>query len=722
MPNPGASLIPLSPTCMTPRSARLSLALSTLAFSSALWAQTPPATPPPAPAAGSPAVNAIAPVDDRLETLKLSGAEIDSVLDLLTTYTGRVILRPGTLPPVAGGFTIKVETPTRRSTIISYLLTLLKQNNIGVTPMGDGAYTVVPLGFLKNEAPEMIEGSTLGLPPSGRIATKIFQLDFLRVNEFVPLIQASVLSTGIGGGVVNLDKANSAMITDTVSNLQRVERLLKELDRPATAGLTPKSYTLRNGAKSSEVVNKINSIIRGPLQTQLGTSLSINADDRSNQIILIADPRQYPFFDNLIQTLDIKADPNTRMDVIPLKYADAKEVASLLTFMVNGQTTAAQRSNPQSLRPGQIALPAQPNVGNQPGVAPVGAAPINTLPNLSPGVEAGSGGSEFSALATIQPDTRGNSLIVSGTGDDLRLIRELISKIDIVLPQVRIEVIIAEVTLTDSQTSGISALGFTVATDTPNNPLTGGDNGRGTHITGIDPLNVAGWSITKGIVNPLSFQAALTDNGKRSNVKILQAPTIVTTHNKKATIRSGSQVPVVTASTATPTNASTTGITTQSQVTYKDIVLKLEVTPLIGDDGSIQMTIDQTVDDVIGNVTIDGNDNPLVGTRQATSFVTVSNDQMIVLGGLQRTKNSRARAKIGFLYEIPVLSQLLGGRSNSVERTELLLFIRPHVIKLEDASADTAKNIGILSNKEQIQQYLADPSKPAKDSVIEKLK
>ena len=719
MPNPGVQPILLPLTCMTPRFARLSLALSALAVSPSLFAQTPPPAAVP-PTAGAP-VSAIRPLEDRPETLKLVEGTVDSVLDLLTLWTGRVILRPGTLPPVAGGFTIKIERPTPRSEIILYLLTLLKQNGIGVTPMGDGAYTVVPLGFLKNEAPEMIEGSTLNLPPSGKIATKIFQLDFLRVGEFVPLIQNTILTTSVNGGVVMLAQANSAMITDTVSNLQRVETLLKQLDRPATSGLTPKSYTLRNGAKSSEVVSRINSIIRGPLQTQLGTSLSINADDRSNQIILIADPRQYPFFDNLIQTLDIKADPNTRMDVIPLKYADAKEVASLLSLMVSGQTAAAQRSNPQSLRPGQIALPAQPNIGVQPG-SPVGAAPIAALPNLNSGGDAGSGGSEFSALATIQPDTRGNSLIVSGTVDDLRLIRELISKIDIVLPQVRIEVIIAEVTLTDSQTSGITALGFTVGTDAPNNPLTGGDNGRGTHITGIDPLNVAGWNITKGIVNPLSFQAALTDNGKRSNVKILQAPTIVTTHNKKATIRSGSQVPVVTASTATPTNASTTGITTQSQVTYKDIVLKLDVTPLIGDDGSIQMTIDQTVDDVIGNVTIDGNDNPLIGTRQATSFVTVGNDQMIVLGGLQRTKASRARAKIGFFYEIPILSQLLGGRSNSVERTELLLFIRPHVIKLEDASADTAKNIGVLSNKEQIQQFLTDPSKPAKESVIEKLK
>ena len=80
------------------------------------------------------------------------------------------------------------------------------------------------------------------------------------------------------------------------------------------------------------------------------------------------------------------------------------------------------------------------------------------------------------------------------------------------------------------------------------------------------------------------------------------------------------------------------------------------------------------------------------------------------------------RAKIGFLAEIPIISQLLGGREKSRERTELLLFVRPHVIKPSEVSADAKKNIDGLSNKEQINQYLIDPSKPAKPSLIEQLK
>lgn len=706
---------------MTPRSARLSLALSTLAFSSALWAQTPPATPPPAPPAGAPAVNAIAPVDDRLETLKLSGAEIDSVLDLLTTYTGRVILRPGTLPPVAGGFTIKVETPTRRSTIISYLLTLLKQNNIGVTPMGDGAYTVVPLGFLKNEAPEMIEGSTLGLPPSGRIATKIFQLDFLRVNEFVPLIQASVLSTGIGGGVVNLDKANSAMITDTVSNLQRVERLLKDLDRPATSGLTPKFYTLRNGAKASEIVGRIRTTLQGTLQNQLGTSTNYSADDRTNQIILIADPRQYAFFDELIAKLDIKADPNTRMEVIYLKHAEAKVVATLLTEMITGQNNVTQRNSAQSVRPGQIAIPGQPVLPQAPGVAQppqsaLGQAIASAGGNDSPA----SGGNEFSALVTIRPDERSNAILISGTGDDVRLIRELVDKIDIVLAQVRIEVVITEVTLDDLHQSGISALGLKIGTDTPNGP--GGDNGRGTHITEVSALSAAGWNITSGIVNPLSFEAALTNAGSKNLAKILSRPVIVTTHAKEAQVKVGKKTPVPSSFQSSPSGAAA-GNTLQTQIQYQDIAIDLKVTPLIGDDGNIQLKIDQLVNDDLGSVPVAGvGDVPVIGTRQAVSYINVMDGQMVVLGGMMRNKDTNSRARLGFIYEIPLLGNLLGARQKRAERTELLLFVRPFVIKPGQGTVDTQANIDMLSNREQINQFLSDPSKPAKESVIERFK
>ena len=425
----------------------------------------------------------------------------------------------------------------------------------------------------------------------------------------------------------------------------------------------------------------------------------------------MADPRQYGFFDELVAKLDVKSDPNTRNEVIQLKHAAAKDVAEVLTRLVTGQNTAAKTAGQDSVTRGPQSpnAPPSPPLPGQPATPATVAVAALSAQALS--VESGT--NQFSALLTILPDDRSNALVISGTIDDIRLIRELVAKIDILLAQVRIEVVIAEVTLTDSDKSGISALNLTFATD----PTSGR---RG--ITAFDGT-VAGWAVTSGIVNPLSFKAAMGDTGSRSNVKLLSAPTIVTSHNKQAEVIVGQQQPIVTGVTSTPNGAVTSsGLTTSSQVTYKNIAIDLKVTPLIGDDGSVQLTIDQTVDDVLGNVTIDNNDQPIIGHRQATSFVTVKDGEMIVLGGLQRTKRTLGRTKIGFLYEIPILSHLLGGRTNGEERTELLLFIRPHILRTEESTQDTVKQIDDLSNKAQVNQYLVDPTKKPKESLLEKLK
>lgn len=646
------------------------------------------------------ATTAASPADELVGPIKLPDADIDTVLGLLEIYTGRSILRPQQLPTATYRLVIDKQIP--KSEAVLALETVLALNQVGVAPLGDKFLKVVALSQVKTEAPEMITGSTLSLPPSGRIATKLFQLQFLRVNEFIPQM-TPLLSPGVANGVVPLDKANAALITDSISNLQRVELLINELDKPVMTGLTPKFYTLRNGAKASDVVNKIRAMFVGPLQNQLGTSLSYSADDRTNQVILLADERQIPLFDELIAKLDTRSDPNTRNEVIYLKHASAKEVAPLLSQLVSGQTSAAQKAGggPRPITPGQPTPPPE-------------AAAVNAVLTDST--------NEFSNLVTILADDRSNAVVVSGTLDDIRLIRELVDKVDILLAQVRIEVIIAEVTLNDSQRSGISALNLTVETN---------EQGS-TSITKFGASNpdnpsggIAGWDITGGVVNPLAFTAALRNTGSRGNVKILSAPTIVTTHNKEAQILVGQSQPIITGSTRTPigtTLPTDTGFAQSSQVTYKDIAIDLKVTPLIGEDGNIQLKIAQKVDDILDEVVIDGNSQPVIGRREATSFVNVYDKQMVVLGGLQRQRNSRNRSKLGLFFEIPIISHLLGGRETRSERTELLLFIRPIVMRPEDATADTTSAINSLSNREQINQFLSDPSQPAKEPLIEKIK
>jgi len=636
--------------------------------------------------------------------IQMRGETLEAVLFQLGRWTGRSIIRPQALPATEG-YTLSLPAMPKSEATLA-LETMLELSGVAVSPLGDHFLKVVPIGQVKMESPEMIDGSTLGLPPSGRIVSKLFRLTFLRVAELkdqvLPLLNPNL------GGPVMFEKTNAALITDSLSNLQRVEQLIQELDKPTTAGLQPKFYPLQF-AKASDLVNKITGILKPPLSNGLSSATSLSADDRTNQIILISDPRQYGFFDDLIAKLDVKSDPNTRNEVIPLKHATAKDVATLLTNLVSGQSQAASKADGQTARPGQTNIP-RPQTPNAPGVQPGLQSVITSLAG-----EAGAG-TQFSTLITVLADDRSNSIVVSGTVDDIRLIREIVDKVDVLLAQVSIQVVIAEVTLTDSNTSGINSLNLTLGTDAT----------RGTHITNFDTgtsaNGIAGWNITGGIVNPLAFQAALGNTGANSNVKVLSADTIVTTHNKQAEFVVSQQQPIITGSTSTPSATTTsTGLTTSSQVTYKDIGIDVKVTPLIGDDGSVQLEIDQKVDDVVGSVQVDTNTQPIIGHREATSFVNVSDNQMIVLGGLQQTKHSTNRTKLGFLYEIPIVSQLLGGRTHEEDRTELLLFVRPHIIAPGQATKDAGVSIDQLTNKNEVKQYLDNPSKDRKEGYLKQL-
>ena len=696
-----------------------------LAATVAIHAQTPPAA------------NA---ADPLVGPIKMPDADIDTVFGALESLTGKIIFRPQALPTATYNIRIEKDTPTSRA--ILYILTSLQLNGIGIMPLDEHTMKAVAAQNAKSEAAELITGSALDQPPSGKIATKIFVLNFLRSQELVQQIQ-SMLTQNLGGqSVIQLPNANAVLVTETVTNLQRIEILLNTVDRPTTGNLTPKFYVLKNGAKASDLVTRINTII-APQRAQLGTATTLTADDRTNQVILISHPANYPLFDSLINSLDVKADPNTNNAVIYLKHAVSTDVATLLSQLVSGQNTAVQRAAAQSVRPGQGVAGANagvntPGVNNngvvfqgnvpanvgpqgqiaQPGAAPVVVTPTFSLNNLAAASDALNASTQFSGMITIQADVRSNAIVVAGTATDIAMIRALVDKLDVLLAQVRIEVIIAEVTLGDTDRSGISALNLTVGTDTPGGA--GGNNGRGTHITNFGGT-VAGWAISSGVVNPLAFQAAFSDAGNRNNVKVIQAPTIVTSHNKLGEVVVGQQVPYISNATSSTATATTSDVVNQS-VLFKDINLDLKVTPLIGDDGSIQLTIDQLIEDQIGSITVNGSPTPIIGTRHATSFINVFDGQMIVLGGLQRTSLTNTRQKLGFIYEIPVLGHLFGDRTKTTSRTELLLFIRPHVLPPENGTADTLNSIKNLSNKEQVDQYLKDPSKPAKNGLLEDLK
>jgi type II secretory pathway component GspD/PulD (secretin) len=162
----------------------------------------------------------------------------------------------------------------------------------------------------------------------------------------------------------------------------------------------------------------------------------------------------------------------------------------------------------------------------------------------------------------------------------------------------------------------------------------------------------------------------------------LSRPVIYTTNNRKATILSGQKVPVPTQSLTNSNGFSANGSSITSNIQYQDVVLKLEVIPLINSDREVNLVIAQTNDNIVGKETISGNEVPVIATQEITTSVRVPNGATIVLGGLISEDKERNVNGIPYISQIPVLGTLLGGRTeNKIKKSELIVMIQPVVVE-----------------------------------------
>ncbi len=680
--------------------AAVSLALTPVGFAQTAAPAAPVVAAPAAPAVivGTVAATPVPSLSgtDKVGPMVLRDETIGQVLELLQRWTGKTVLRPQALP--ASLYTLSLPATATRNDALLAIETLLSLNGVAVIQQGDKFLKVVPNSVAKAESPTLLSESALSLPPSGRVASKIFLLKHANGQEVVVQIQGMLNST-LGTPSVFFSRNNAILVTDSIMNLQKIETLLAQLDRPQLDAIATKLYNLKH-AMATDMVNKLTALLRTPAANgaapfRLSTGTSFTADERTNRVIVMGSADQHPFFDKLIESLDATSDPNTKTDVVFLRHANATETASLLTQLITGQTRAASTANGGRSTTGtnRVTTPT-------PAAPATGAAAAGSQQN---------GADEFSTMVTVIADVRSNSIVVSGTKDDLRLLHDLIDKVDVVLPQVRVEVVIAEVTLTSNDSSGITALGMTVT----NGKLTGvngtlfGGAGGVTGIGGGAAALAPNGTLT-GIVN-LGTSSTPTKN----DLNVLSVPAITTSHNKEATIFVGESRPVI---TGTQSTGGTAGLVASSTVSQRDIGIQLKVLPLIGKDGSVQLQVTQQVEDVLGSVTIDGNDQPVIGRRSTDSFVSAMSGEIIVLGGLQRSNDTTTKNRLG---PIPIIGDLLGGSSKTKTRTELLIFLRPYV--LNNSAVDNLNAISRIDATpiaEQVHKHIDKAPTPAPASPL----
>ena len=689
-----------------------------------------PPLPTPAPAQTEPAT-----ID-----FEFQGAPITAILEWYARLTKRSII---SAPNLAGIINFRSQTKLTQEEAIQALDSVLAINNIAAIPLGDKFLKIVPIPAAKQE------GIPFGQirPPADTLGTQIIPLKYAETADIITALQPYMHAYG---QLMALTKSNSILITETAGNLKQMLEIVAYVDQPSALRMEMRSYFLTH-AKAADVMQRLQSMIQEAQQagarpaaagqpgqpvvpgqpvrrvlpqpgqagaaagssneTAVEGKVIMTADERTNKIFILTRVSNFDFFDQIIAELDAKVEPDVVMKVIELDYADAQDVASLLNSLITGSAPTAVRRTTNT------------------GTTTTGARPPAIPPPTAVSSAAGSaleasGFLQFAEGVRIIPDIRVNSLLVMATKEDLVRIENLIKSVDTPVAQVLIEVVIAEVQLDGTLAVGVEA--FKRQFETGQIAQTGGTRtGQPSSPINLSDLsglatNLGPLALSSGLTyftsfNNLKLDAVIRLLATSSKFKVLSTPIIQTLHNQEAHIIVGESRPIVTSTVADIVSSASTAV--RSSVDYKDIAIELTVTPLINPDGNVTMDIEQKINDLGGTVSINGTDVPIITKREAKSRVMVKDQSTIVLGGLIRENKTITETKVPILGDIPLLGTLFKGKSTVKARTELIVFIRPTVLRGDaQAMAEAKRRSQMLKAGEELElDKKFPPASPASE-------
>jgi len=661
----------------------------------------------------------------RLQSFKFEGADLDTVMTMYCEWTGKIYLKNDS---VAASISLKADKLTIPE-CIDVVESILAMNNIAIVPYGEKFIKVVQA----NSADLTGQGGKVGIDPdteysgSDRLVTQIIPLKNVQIPEVQTAIQHLMHSYG---KIQTLEASNSLLITDSESNILRIRELVDFIDQ-ASARIEPRIYEIAH-ADATDIASKLNEIITLAQGDQKTTSSSrvtstrtlpgvirarntptpsetapsmaaisstgegsrmiiqgsakVMADERTNLIMIFSQAENFEFFDNIIKVLDVEVEPAITFEVINLEYADAVELSGTLNDLVgaaqgnrtstssgtSSSSSARSRTSSSSRSTSSRTATRSSNTGPSamvtPNADPVGdSSEAASIENLS----------KLSESTKILADERSNSILLMGRKSDIAAIKNVIASLDIMLEQVMIEAAIFEVTLGDDLRHGIDWLYRDAGQDRvgawDGNKLLNSTNGIGTVAAGA----LTYYQNLRGINTEVAINLAASD----SNVRLLATPVVMTTDNTEARLSVGEQRPVV---TSTDSFGSSSG-TLRSSYDYKDIGIQLTVTPRINPQRVVVMEILQKADQVGDQIQIDGNDVPVILSREFEAQISVPNKGTIALGGLINSETRDSVTKIPILGDIPLIGRyLFSSVSKENRQTELVVLMTPTVLVNND--------------------------------------
>ena len=564
-------------------------------------------------------------------------------------------------PNVRGKIDVRSYDVMNEEQYYQFFLNVLEVYGFAVVEMESGVLKVIRDKDAKTSSLPVLDRDTRG--SGDTMVTRVVPVENVSVRELAPLLR-QLNDQSEGGMVVSYDPSNVIMMTGRSETVQRLVEIIERVDQ---AGDQDVDMVSLEYASASEIVRIAQSLYEKNNEGVPALLIpKIVADERSNSVIVSGEPRARSRVVKLIKQLDqdLKTEGNTR--VFYLKYAKAPEVVEVLKNVSSSIQAEVEQ---------------QTSTGN------------NSQRRRSSGNE----------TVSISPHEPTNSVVITAQKDMLASLEKVIRELDIRRAQVQVEAIIVEIMEGDSVDFGVQwisedggmvqynngnqvpigslAAGAYQARERPGTTTTRITDG-GVEVTTTEPDEPGDISLLAnllGSVNGMMFGTIQNDwaavvqavtQDTRSN--ILATPSIVTVDNEEASFLVGQEVPTISGSTTGDNNDNPF-----QTVDRTEIGIKLKVTPQINEGDAVQMTIEQEVSSLSGATAVD----VIINKRELKTTVMADDGETIVLGGLIDEDVQESVSKVPLLGDIPILGKLFSSTSTSKQKRNLMVFIRPTIVR-----------------------------------------
>ncbi len=661
--------------------------------------------------------------------LNVRDADIRAFVQDAARVTGKTFIVDGR---VQGKVSVVTDRSLSRSEYFEVFLSTLRANGLVAIPIRGGGYRIQQAEGAATQPTRV--GSRNAT--ASQFVTEVFRLKSIDASAAVETLRPLISREG---SITANRNANSLVVADYADNIRRVRNLVRQIDRDSAA---TQIVGLKN-AGAREIATNLQALAsQGVSGDGARAPVTIVPFDSSNSVALRGEPTSVSRFAAMAKQLDASAESGAEIRVYNLQHADAATLLPTIQALIgNGQgNSSAQQTLPS-------ALPTANQSGANNGNGSSSAPPPAQTTSAAPAAVSSNGGGIAKRGPVIVTRYEGvNALIIAANPDVQRQLGELIRQIDSRPTQVVIEAIVVEIgndaakklgvqflfagenapfaatSYSNAQPNILTLAGAVAAEELSTSTTT--VNGTTTVTSNSSPVRdtlqqAAAASIlaTTGGLGGFAFQSGnnvfgAIVNAVQSDTKsnLLATPHILTLNNKTANFLVGQEIPVTTGE-ALSDNFDNAFRTVQRQ----EVGIKLEVTPQVNDNGEVTLYINQEVSSVAGPVSSRDSDL-IVNKRQFQTTMVAQDGEIMAIGGLLNDDERRTIEKIPLLGDLPVIGELFRSKSRSRTKTNLVVFIRPTVLRTNsDGRIVTARRYDYVRR----QQLLRNPDRePAIDELV----